>query len=447
MNLNIQFIKVYNNCLVIFVGKVVKNVGGGADKKITAKEVSTVRKSPATISAATATTNTTSVTSNSTASTATGVNKKTVSNKILTPLPTPTIVSAAGRSLLKTTNAQSPAPKAEPPKAVTKVVPPAMVKTPIVVIPSTVVTIPPAAVAPPSRIPPTQLKVATSATATAAPLVVQNAQLENKIPAKSEKGGEQTPPPQTTRNTDANKTTILTRQKKKGIRIKYSGLNNSNKVDDESTEPITTPSTRKNNETASKTEEATAIVNGIDANPKKELNGVTLDDCLKFADIDDIELLDDAQLGIAADLNELNVEEAATESPVTQQNGKNKGKKKTQLKSIINNNNKKKKVVKNPAATARKKMMARKKNTATTTLNTMKTGSHLFPCRHCGKAYRWKSTQRRHELVECGGKEPSQQCPYCPYKAKQRGNLAVHIRKHHSDQPMLQSARRKSTTN
>lgn len=54
-----------------------------------------------------------------------------------------------------------------------------------------------------------------------------------------------------------------------------------------------------------------------------------------------------------------------------------------------------------------------------------------FVCRHCGKRYRWKSTLRRHENVECGGKEPSHQCPYCPYKAKQRGNLGVHVRKHH----------------
>lgn len=54
-----------------------------------------------------------------------------------------------------------------------------------------------------------------------------------------------------------------------------------------------------------------------------------------------------------------------------------------------------------------------------------------FACRHCGKRYRWKSTMRRHEQVECGGKEPSFQCQYCPYKAKQKGNLGVHIRKHH----------------
>lgn len=68
-----------------------------------------------------------------------------------------------------------------------------------------------------------------------------------------------------------------------------------------------------------------------------------------------------------------------------------------------------------------------------------------YICRHCGKRYRWKSTLRRHENVECGGKEAMHQCPYCTYKAKQRGNLGVHIRKHHSDMPQLES-RRKSKT-
>ncbi|KAH1002477.1 hypothetical protein HUJ04_008561 [Dendroctonus ponderosae] len=57
-----------------------------------------------------------------------------------------------------------------------------------------------------------------------------------------------------------------------------------------------------------------------------------------------------------------------------------------------------------------------------------------FACRHCGKRYRWKSTMRRHEQVECGGKEPTFKCPDCPYRAKQKGNLGVHMRKHHSAQ-------------
>ncbi|KAJ8686840.1 hypothetical protein QAD02_022634 [Eretmocerus hayati] len=54
-----------------------------------------------------------------------------------------------------------------------------------------------------------------------------------------------------------------------------------------------------------------------------------------------------------------------------------------------------------------------------------------FRCRFCGKGYRWKSTMRRHESLECGDKEPSFQCPECPYKARQRGNLTVHYKRHH----------------
>lgn len=72
-------------------------------------------------------------------------------------------------------------------------------------------------------------------------------------------------------------------------------------------------------------------------------------------------------------------------------------------------------------------------------------GEELFACRHCGKKYRWKSTLRRHENDECGDKEPSHQCPYCPYKAKQRGNLGVHVRKHHANMPQLESRRKRKT--
>lgn len=55
-----------------------------------------------------------------------------------------------------------------------------------------------------------------------------------------------------------------------------------------------------------------------------------------------------------------------------------------------------------------------------------------FCCQHCGNRYKWKSTLRRHERVECGGKEPTFKCEFCPYKAKQKGNLRVHLKKHQS---------------
>lgn len=70
----------------------------------------------------------------------------------------------------------------------------------------------------------------------------------------------------------------------------------------------------------------------------------------------------------------------------------------------------------------------------------------IYACRHCGKTYRWKSTLRRHENDECGDKKPMHECPYCPYKAKQRGNLGVHVRKHHSDQPQLECQRKRRST-
>lgn len=59
------------------------------------------------------------------------------------------------------------------------------------------------------------------------------------------------------------------------------------------------------------------------------------------------------------------------------------------------------------------------------------TSKNQFSCQHCGKRYRWKSTLKRHETFECGGKEPVHQCPFCDYRAKQSGNLRVHIRKYH----------------
>lgn len=60
------------------------------------------------------------------------------------------------------------------------------------------------------------------------------------------------------------------------------------------------------------------------------------------------------------------------------------------------------------------------------------TQANPFSCQHCGKRYRWKSTLKRHEVFECGGKEPVHRCPHCEYRAKQSGNLRVHIRKYHT---------------
>ncbi|CAH0381237.1 unnamed protein product [Bemisia tabaci] len=65
------------------------------------------------------------------------------------------------------------------------------------------------------------------------------------------------------------------------------------------------------------------------------------------------------------------------------------------------------------------------------------TSQNQYSCQHCGKRYRWKSTLKRHEVFECGGKEPAHQCPHCDYRAKQSGNLRVHIRKYHSSSSIV----------
>lgn len=54
------------------------------------------------------------------------------------------------------------------------------------------------------------------------------------------------------------------------------------------------------------------------------------------------------------------------------------------------------------------------------------TKSRLYPCKRCGRAYKWKKTLLRHVRMECG-KEPQFQCPYCPQKSKLKGNLKQHI--------------------
>lgn len=66
-------------------------------------------------------------------------------------------------------------------------------------------------------------------------------------------------------------------------------------------------------------------------------------------------------------------------------------------------------------------------------INEKTASDFLNTCHQCGKVYKWKSTLARHLNVECGGKEPNFQCKYCVYKAKQLGNLKVHIRKHHNE--------------
>lgn len=167
---------------------------------------------------------------------------------------------------------------------------------------------------------------------------------------------------------------------------------------------------------------------------------------IKYADMDDIELPDGTKIGYAtveaADDEEDdddgeeetdNNDDDASASAVMDNVKNEPGESLAEKYSIIAAS-----AVKNDPADA----------SANVTNNIVATsggeeGAESYACRHCGKRYRWKSTLRRHENDECGGKEPSHQCPYCTYKAKQRGNLGVHVRKHHGDRPQLVSKRKK----
>lgn len=49
-----------------------------------------------------------------------------------------------------------------------------------------------------------------------------------------------------------------------------------------------------------------------------------------------------------------------------------------------------------------------------------------FQCKGCGKSYRYRSTLRTHQKLECG-KEPQNACHLCNYRCYQRGNLKRHL--------------------
>ncbi|KAG8259306.1 hypothetical protein J6590_014775 [Homalodisca vitripennis] len=49
-----------------------------------------------------------------------------------------------------------------------------------------------------------------------------------------------------------------------------------------------------------------------------------------------------------------------------------------------------------------------------------------FPCYQCHKAYRHKTSLTKHLKYECG-KEAQFRCEFCPYRAKQKANMNVHV--------------------
>lgn len=57
-------------------------------------------------------------------------------------------------------------------------------------------------------------------------------------------------------------------------------------------------------------------------------------------------------------------------------------------------------------------------------------------CPDCNKSYIYQRGLNLHRRFECG-KEPMFQCPYCPKKCHQPGNLTVHVRNKHGQNGKL----------
>ncbi|XP_054288115.1 longitudinals lacking protein-like [Macrosteles quadrilineatus] len=63
-------------------------------------------------------------------------------------------------------------------------------------------------------------------------------------------------------------------------------------------------------------------------------------------------------------------------------------------------------------------------------------GQNLFTC-ECGKSYPLATSLHNHKVYRCG-KQPQFACPYCSHRTWHKGNLKVHIKNKHSDQPQVQ---------
>ncbi|CAB0013510.1 unnamed protein product, partial [Nesidiocoris tenuis] len=60
--------------------------------------------------------------------------------------------------------------------------------------------------------------------------------------------------------------------------------------------------------------------------------------------------------------------------------------------------------------------------------------SKSHACEACGRSYKYKGNLLQHQRNECG-QEPKFQCPFCPFRSKQRSNLKTHIRGRHNRSP------------
>lgn len=239
--------------------------------------------------------------------------------------------------------------------------------------------------------------------------------------------------------------------KKSGIRIKYSGINNGAKrlsiVEQNNSAKPNLP----------KEPIAQIPSNILEAKENKHVPAVTpkptkdtrdhensFEELVKFADIDDIELPDGTKIGFPTELQDFgspgydgnNSMDSSMDSSMSMNESSVASSLDVALKAKKSLNRGK------PRHILRHQ---KHKNYTRSGDDGSSSSNGVFKCRHCGKRYRWKSTLRRHENDECGNKLPAHECPYCPYKAKQRGNLGVHVRKHHADKPELESKRKRRT--
>lgn len=53
----------------------------------------------------------------------------------------------------------------------------------------------------------------------------------------------------------------------------------------------------------------------------------------------------------------------------------------------------------------------------------------VYLCPQCGVRYKHQRNLQRHLKLECG-KQPNYSCTMCPYKAKRKNNLKVHMIRH-----------------
>ncbi|XP_073977310.1 longitudinals lacking protein, isoforms A/B/D/L-like [Rhodnius prolixus] len=62
--------------------------------------------------------------------------------------------------------------------------------------------------------------------------------------------------------------------------------------------------------------------------------------------------------------------------------------------------------------------------------STKKGKAQKFTCPDCLRIYKHKARMESHRKYECVS-QPSIQCPYCPYKVKQRSVMGRHVAARH----------------